>query len=59
MEPSECCVQPRTELGISQFTLLVLQLENKALVIVLESEPTLSGSYQVVFERCFDNNAEE
>ena len=41
-EPSECCVQPRTEPGIPQFSLPVLQLENKALVIVLESEPTLS-----------------
>ena len=58
-EPSEHCVQPQTELGISQFSLLVLQLENKALVIVLESEPTLSGSYQMVFEGCFENNAEE
>ena len=58
-EPSERCVQPRTELGISKFSLPVLQLENKALVIVLESKPTLSGSYQMVFERCFENNAEE
>ena len=58
-EPSERCVQPRTEPGISQFSLPILQLENKALVIVLESEPTLSGSYQMVFEGCFENNAEE
>ena len=58
-EPSEHCVQPRTELGIPQFSLPVLQLENKALVIVLESEPTLSGSYQMIFEGCFENNAEE
>ena len=36
-----------------------LQLENLALVIVLESEPTLSESYQVVFEGCFENNTEE
>ena len=56
-EPSERCVQPRTELGIPQFSLPVLQLENKALVIVLESEPTLSVSYQMVFEGCFENNA--
>ena len=49
-EPSERCVQPRIEPGIPQFSLTVLQLENKALVIVLESEPTLSGSYQMVFE---------
>ena len=58
-EPSERCVQPRTKLGISQFSLPILQLENKALVIVLESESTLSGSYQMVFEGCFKNNAEE
>ena len=58
-EPSERCIQPRTELGISQFSLLVLQLEDKALVIVLESEPMLSRSYQMVFEGCFENNAEE
>ena len=59
VEPSECCVQPRTEPGIPQFSLPVLQLENKALVIVLESEPTLSRSYQMVFEGCFKNNAEQ
>ena len=58
-EPSEYCVQLRTEPGILQFSLPVLQLENKALVIVLESEPTLSGSYQMIFEGCFENNAEE
>ena len=58
-EPSERCVQPQTEPGIPQFSLRVLQLENKALVIVLESEPTLSGSYQMVFEGCFKKNVEE
>ena len=58
-ESSERCVQSRTKPGIPQFSLPVLQLENKALVIVLESEPTLSGSYQMVFEGCFENNAEE
>jgi hypothetical protein len=57
--PSERCVQPRTEPGIQQFALPSLQLDNKALVIVLESEPTLSGSYQMVFEGCFENNNEE
>ena len=50
---------PQTEPNIPQFTLPVLQLENKALVIVLEFEPTLSSSYQMVFEGCFENNAEE
>ena len=49
-EPSERCVQAQTELGIPQFSLPVLQLENKALVILLESEPTLSESYQMIFE---------
>ena len=58
-EPSERCIQPRTEPGILQFSLPILQLENKALVIVLEFEPTLSGSYQMIFEGCFENNAEE
>ena len=58
-EPSERYVQPRTEPGISQFSLPVLQLENKALVIVLESKPKHSRSYQMVFEGCFENNAEE
>ena len=58
-EPSERCVQPQTKPCIPQFSLPVLQLENKALVIVLEFEPTLSGSYQMIFEGCFENNAEE
>ena len=59
MDSSKSCVQPQTEPGIPQFSLPVLQLENKALVIVLESEPTLSGSYQMVFEGCFENNIGE
>ena len=59
MEPSEHCVQPQIEPSIPQFSLPVLQLENKASVIVLESEPILSGSYQMVFEGCFENNVEE
>ena len=58
-QPFERCIQSRTEPGISQFSLPVLQLENKALVIMLESEPTFSGSYQMVFEGCFENNAGE
>ena len=58
-EPTKRCVQPRIEPSIPQFLLPVLQLENKALVIVLESEPMLSGSYQMIFEGCFENNAEE
>ena len=59
VESFERCVQPRTKLDILQFSLLVLQLENKALVIVLESKPMLSRSYQLVFEGCFENNARE
>ena len=58
-EPSECSVQPQIEPSILQFTLSILQLENKALIIVLKSETTLSESYQMVFERCFENNAKE
>ena len=58
-EFSKHCPQSRTKLGILQFSLPVLQLKNKALVIVLEFEPTLFGSYQMVFEGCFENNAEE
>ena len=43
----------------ARYSTIFMQLENKALVIVLESEPILSGSYQMVFEGCFENNAEE
>ena len=57
--PFERCIQSRTKSGILQFSLSVLQLENKALMIVLESEPTLSRSYQMVFERYFGKNAEK
>ena len=35
--PSERRVQPQTKLDILQFSMPILQLENKALVIVLES----------------------
>ena len=58
-EPSKCYVQPRTKPDIPQFLLPILQLENKALVIVLEFELMLSRSYQMVFEGCFENNARE
>ena len=57
--PFQYRVQPRIELSIPQFSLPVLQLENKDLIIMLESQPTLSGSYQMVFEGCFENNAKE
>ena len=56
---SEHRIQPQTELGIPQFSPPILQLENKALVIVLEFELTLSGNYQMVFEGFFENNIEE
>ena len=58
-EPSERCVQSQIEPSILQFLLPVLQLENKALVIVLMSELTLFGSYQMMFEGRFENNVEE
>ena len=58
-KPSERCIQLRTKPSIPQFSLPILQLENKALVIALESESTLSGSYQMMFEGCFENNARE
>ena len=56
---SKCCVQPQTKPDILQFSLLVLQLENKALVIVLKSEPMLYDRYQMMFEGCFENNTKE
>lgn len=56
--PSERRVQPRAEAENQQFSMPVLQLDKKALVIVLESEPALSGSYQMVFEGCFENTTE-
>ena len=34
-------------------------LENKALVILLKSDPTILGSYLMVFKRCFEKNIEE
>ena len=52
-------VQSQIKLDIPQFSLPILQLENKFLEMVLESEPTLSRGYQMVFEGCFENNAEE
>ena len=57
--PSERHVQLQIESDISQFSLSVLQLKNKALMIVLESEPTFSGNYQMVFKKCFENNTKE
>jgi len=34
------CIQPQIEPSIQQFSLSILQLKNKALMIVLESKPT-------------------
>ena len=56
---SERCVQPQSKPSIQQFLILVLQLNNKTFVIVLESEPMLLKSYQMVFEECFENNTKE
>ena len=55
--PSERQVQPRAEAEIQQFSVPVLQLDRKALVIVLESEPALSGSYEMVIEGCLENTS--
>ena len=52
-------VQLQTEPRILQFSLPILQLENKALVIVLEFEPTFCESYEMMFEGCFENKAEK
>ena len=60
--PCEHHVQPRIKPSIPQFSLPVLQLKNKALVIVLELESKLFGSflsYQMVFERCSENSTKE
>lgn len=57
--PLERRVLPRTDPGMEELTLPALQLGNKALVIVLESEPTLSGTYEVIFEGCFVNDGGE
>ena len=57
--PFERHIQPQIEPCIPKNLVPILQLENKALVIVLESEPILFKSYQMVFEGCFENNTEE
>jgi hypothetical protein len=57
-EPFECHVQPRLETDFQQLpltSLRVLQLDARALVIVLEVETMLIGGHQVVFEGCFEN----
>ena len=43
--PSKRRVQPQTKPGIPQFSLPVLELKNKVLMIVLEFEPILFESY--------------
>ena len=58
-ETSERYVQARIDLGLQQQLMLrSLQPDARALVIVLESEVTLSGGHQVVFEGCFENTNE-
>lgn len=44
---------------MEELILPALQLGNKALVIILESEPTLSGTYEIIFEGCFANDGGE
>jgi hypothetical protein len=53
--PSERHIQPRLEIDLQQFpltSLRALQLDTRALVIVLKVEAVLVGGHQVVFERC-------
>lgn len=57
-EPSERRVQPHADVESQELSVPVLRLDKKALVIVLESEAMLSGSYQIVFEGCFENTIE-
>ena len=59
MGPFEYYIQSQTEPSIQQFSLLVLQLNNKALVIVVKFEPMFSRSYQMMFEGCFKNTKEQ
>jgi hypothetical protein len=57
-EPFECHVQPRLETDLRQLPLIslrALQLDARALVIVLEAKVMLVGGHQVVFEGCFEN----
>jgi hypothetical protein len=60
-EPFEHHVQPRLKTDLWQLlltSLRVLQLNVRALVIVLEAETMLVGGHQVVFEECFGNTNE-
>ena len=58
-ETSERRVQARIDPGLQQQQMLSsLQLDARALVIVLESEAMLIGGHQVVFEGCFENTNE-
>jgi hypothetical protein len=55
---SEHYVQPRVEANLQQLpltSLRALQLDARALVIVLEAEAMLVEGHQVVFEGCFEN----
>ena len=57
-EPSERRVQPRSDPSPRQLSLVNLQPDARALVIVLEAEATLTGGHQMVFEGCFKNTNE-
>jgi hypothetical protein len=61
VETSERRVQLRSNLDSQQLPLTCLkslQLDAKALVIILEAEAMLIGHHQVVFEGCFQNTNE-
>jgi hypothetical protein len=60
-ETSERRVQPRSDLDPQQLpltSLKILQLDVRALVIILEAEAMLIGGHHVIFERCFQNTNE-
>jgi hypothetical protein len=56
--PSEHHVQPHVEIDLQQLpltSLRALQLDARALVIILEVEAILVQGHQVMFEGCFEN----
>jgi hypothetical protein len=60
-ENSESCVQPRSDLDLQQLpltSLKSLQLDARALVIILEAQAMLVGGHRVMFEGCFQNTNE-
>ena len=60
-ETSECRVEPRSDLDPQQLSLTSLknlQLDVRALVIILKAKAMLIRSHQVMFERGFQNSNE-